>query len=118
MNQARRQAYLTLIETLLTCPSDEQTAILQANLELLDDEFAQYLREWATETLSNLDADQAEYCAKILYNLNLKISSLQQGSRRRNREIAIACLDIGLTIFTREAYSEDWARFQNSLGIA
>ena len=118
MNQARRQAYLTLIKTLLTCPSEEQTAILQANLELLDDEFAQYLREWATETLPNLDADIAESCAYILYNLNLKISSLQQGSHRSNIEIGIACLDIGLTIFTREAYSKNWAIFQNSLGVA
>ncbi len=118
MNQARRQAYLTLIESLLTWDSDEQTAILQANLELLDDDLAEYLREWATETLPNLDADIAENCAKILYNLNIKISSLQQGSRRSNIEIAIACLDIGLTIFTREAYSEDWAMFQNSLGMA
>ena len=40
MNQPRRQAYLTLIESLFNCPSEEQTAILQANLELLDDDFA------------------------------------------------------------------------------
>ncbi len=118
MNQPRRQAYLTLIESLLTCPSEEQTAILQANLELLDDDFAQYLREWATETLPNLDAGNAETRANILYNLDIKISSLQQGSRRSNIEIGIACLDIGLTIFTREAYSEDWANFHNSLASA
>jgi CHAT domain-containing protein len=118
MNQPRRQAYLPPIESLLTCPSEEQTAIRQANLELLDDDFAQYLREWATETLPNLDADQAETIANILYNLNIKISSLQQGSHRSNIEIAIACLDIGLTMFTRKADSEKWARFQNSLGIA
>ena len=118
MNQPRRQAYLTLIESLLTCPSEEQTAILQANLELLDDDFAEYLREWAAETLPNLDADRAETCANILHNLNREISSIQQGSHRSNIEIAIACLDIGLTMFTRKADSEKWARFQNSLGIA
>ena len=118
MNQPRRQAYLTLIKTLLTCPSEERTAILQANLELLDDDFAEYWREWATETLPNLDADIAESYANILYNLNLKISSLQQGSHRSNIEIGIACLDIGLTIFTREAYSEKWAKFQICLGVA
>jgi len=66
MNQPRRQAYLTLIESLLTWDSEEQIAILQANLELLDDEFAQYLREWATKTLPNLDADKAETRANIL----------------------------------------------------
>ncbi|PSB29000.1 hypothetical protein C7B69_09650 [filamentous cyanobacterium Phorm 46] len=118
MNQPLRQAYLTLIESLLTCPSEEETAILQANIELLDDEFAEYLREWATETLPNLDADKAENRANILYSLNLKFSSLQQGSRRSNIEIAIACLDIGLTIFTRAAYSEKWAMFQNGIANA
>jgi CHAT domain-containing protein/predicted enzyme related to lactoylglutathione lyase len=117
MNQALRQAYLTLIQSLLTWDSEEQTAILQANIELLDDDFAEYLREWATETLPNLDADKAETRANILFNLNIKISSLQQGSRRSNLEIAIACLDIGLTIFTRAAYAEKWAMFQNSLAI-
>ncbi|MEG4986777.1 tetratricopeptide repeat protein, partial [Microcoleus sp. BR0-C5] len=115
MNQPRRQAYLTLIESLLTWDSDEQTAILQANLELLDEDLAEYLREWATETLPNLDADQAETRANILHGLTLKFFSLHQGSRRSNIEIAIACLDIGLTIFTREAYSEKWAMFQNSI---
>ncbi|MEG4145780.1 CHAT domain-containing tetratricopeptide repeat protein [Microcoleus sp. Pol12B5] len=118
MNQPRRQAYLTLIESLLTCPRDEQTAILQANLELLDDDFAQYLRELATQILENLDADQAYNLANILYNLHIDFSNLPQGSRASNIEIAIACLDIGLTIFTREAYSENWAIFQNSLGGA
>jgi hypothetical protein len=56
----------------------------------------------------------AETRANILYDLNIKISSLQQGSRRSNIEIGIACLDIGLTMFTREAYSEDWANVSKS----
>ncbi|MBD1829940.1 CHAT domain-containing protein [Microcoleus vaginatus GB1-A2] len=116
MNEERHQAYLTLIQSLLTCPSEEEIPILQANLELLDDNFARSLREWATQTLGKLDADKAYNHANILYNLNIDFSSLQQGSRASNIEIAIACLDIGLTIFTREAYSEKWAMFQNSLG--
>ncbi|MEG4202940.1 hypothetical protein QUA20_03275, partial [Microcoleus sp. Pol7_A1] len=118
MNEERHQAYLTLIQSLLTCPSDEETAILQANLELLDDDFARYLREWATQILENLDADQAYYLANILYNLNQTFSSFQQGSRASNIEIVIACLDIGLTICTREADSEKWAMFQDSIASA
>ncbi|MEG4459195.1 hypothetical protein [Microcoleus sp. N9_A1] len=119
MNQPRRQAYLTLIESLLTCwDTDEQTAILQANLELLDDDFARYLREWATQILENLDADQADNLANILSNLDITFSSFQQGSRASNIEVAIACLDIGLTIFTRAAYPENWAIFQNNIAIA
>ena len=36
MNEARRQAYLNLIRSLLNCPSGEEKQILQANSELVD----------------------------------------------------------------------------------
>jgi tetratricopeptide (TPR) repeat protein len=117
MNEKRREAYLTLIQSLLNCPEDEQIVILQNNLELIDDNFAQYLREWATQTLAEMESDEAYKIANILYGFNIIFSSLQQGSRASNIEIAIACLDIGLTIFTREADLEKWGMFQNSLGI-
>ena len=45
MNQTRRQAYQNLIQSLFYSPNDGKLAILQANLELLDDEFAQYFRD-------------------------------------------------------------------------
>ncbi|MEG4395724.1 CHAT domain-containing tetratricopeptide repeat protein [Microcoleus sp. BROC3] len=102
MNQPRRQAYLTLIESLLTCPRDKQTAILQANLELLDDDFAQYLRELATKVLANLDVDKAYIFGQILSNLSLLFITLQQGSRASNLEIAIICNKIALTVWTRD----------------
>jgi hypothetical protein len=84
MNQPRRQAYLTLIESLLTCPSEEQTAILQANLELLDDDFAQYLREWATETLPNLDADIAENLCQ--YFIQFKSKNFKSSARQSQKQ--------------------------------
>jgi CHAT domain-containing protein len=120
MNEASREAYLNLIESLLTCPKEERTDILQANLELIDDGFARYLRQdWATQTLATLDAaEQAYKVANILYGLNISFKNLRQGSRASNLEVAIACLEIGLTVVTREADSEKWAKFQNSLGIA
>ncbi|MEG3978623.1 tetratricopeptide repeat protein, partial [Microcoleus sp. herbarium8] len=117
MNEQRRQAYLTLIQSLLTCPSDEEIAILQANLELIDDNFAQYLREWATQTLAAMESEEAYNFAANLYNFNLTISSFPLGSRAANIEIAIACLEVGLIIFTREAYPKNWGYNQNSLGI-
>ncbi|MEZ2240774.1 CHAT domain-containing protein [Microcoleus sp.] len=118
MNEARRQAYQNLIYSLLTCPSEEEIEILQANLELIDDNFAQFLREWATQTLASLDAELAYNLPNILYGLNMSFSNLRQGSRASNLDVAIACLESGLTIVNREAYSEKWAMFQNSLGIA
>jgi len=116
MNEARRQAYLNLIDSLLTCPSEEEIEILQANLELIDEGFAQYLREWATETLATLDAEEAYKRANFLYGLDITFYNLRQGRRASNLEVGIACLEIGLTVVTREAYSEKWAKFQNSLG--
>ena len=118
MNEARRQAYLNLIDSLLTCPSEEQIPILQAHLELIDDNFAQFLREWAIQTLATLDAEPAYNVANILHGLAKSFYNLRQGSRTNSLEAAIACLESGLTIVSSEAYSEKWARFQNSLGVA
>ncbi|MCC3438637.1 MAG: CHAT domain-containing protein [Oscillatoriales cyanobacterium] len=117
MNEKRRESYLTLIQSLLTCPSDEEITILQNNLELLDDGFAQYLREWATQTLAEMESEEAYNFAGNLYNFNITISSFPLGSRAANIEIAIACLEVGLIIFTREAYPKNWGYNQNSLGI-
>jgi hypothetical protein len=92
MNEARREAYQNLIESLLTCPKDERTDILQANLELIDDGFARYLRQdWATQTLATLDSEEAYNIAKILYDLNISFKNLWQGSRASNLEVAITC---------------------------
>jgi len=118
MNEARRQAYQNLIESLVTCPSEEEIEILQANQELIDDGFAQYLREWATEIMPTLDAEQAYNRADILCNLGMSFYKLRQGSLASNLEVSIACLEIGLTVVTREADSGKWARLQNSLGVA
>ncbi len=112
MNETRREAYQNLIESLLTCPTEKEIEILQANLELIDEDFAQYLREWATQTLGTLDAEEAENCVDFLYHLNIRFRNLRQGSRASNLEVAIACLEIALTVVTREAYSEKWAMFQ------
>jgi CHAT domain-containing protein len=147
MDQLRRQAYQNLIDALLTCDREERMGILQANLELIDEGFAQFLRrdwatqtlaklqggkafnwaiilsqflrqDWATQTLAKLQGGKAFNCAIVLYNLNLGFSSLGQGSRASNLEVAIACLEIGLTVITRKADSKNWAAFQNSLGNA
>ncbi len=117
MNQKRRESYLTLIQSLLTCPSDEEITILQANLELLDEDFAQYLREWATQTLAEMESEEAYKFASNIYSFNIVIGDFPLGSRANNLEIAIACDEIALIVWNRDDYAEKWAMIQNSMAI-
>ena len=49
MDEKRGQAYVNLIEQLLTCSNDEErTNILQANMELIDPQFLQVMENYAT----------------------------------------------------------------------
>ncbi|UZO78024.1 hypothetical protein M8120_09170 [Microcystis aeruginosa str. Chao 1910] len=49
MNEQRAQAYVNLIEQLLTCTNGEEiNNILQANQELIDPEFLQVMENYAT----------------------------------------------------------------------
>jgi hypothetical protein len=52
MDKTRLQAYVNLIEQLLTCTDDEElNNILQANQELIDPEFLQVMENYATGLL-------------------------------------------------------------------
>ena len=57
MNEARHQAYLNLIESLLNCPSGEESQILEANSELVDAGLVQVMLDEANNlrTFNNLD---------------------------------------------------------------
>jgi len=48
MNEQRAQAYVNLIQQLLTCTDDEEPNILQANQELIDPQFLQEMENYAT----------------------------------------------------------------------
>ncbi|GCA70728.1 hypothetical protein MiYa_02263 [Microcystis aeruginosa NIES-2519] len=49
MNEQRAQAYVNLIERLLTCTNDEElNNVLQANQELIDPDFLQVMENYAT----------------------------------------------------------------------
>ena len=116
MNQ--QPTYLTLIQSLLNSPRDQQIAILQNNLELIDDNFAQYLREWATQTLAEMESAEATNITINILNFCVLIQEFPLGSKSSNMEIAIAGYEVGLEIFKRHSYAEYWAAIQNNLANA
>ncbi|WP_395649407.1 tetratricopeptide repeat protein [Planktothrix agardhii] len=71
MNEQRLNAYLTLINNLLTCPSDEELKILQDNQELLDQDFLQVLLAIS----SQLQGAGRQQEAELLINLAEELSA-------------------------------------------
>ncbi|WP_373534298.1 tetratricopeptide repeat protein [Microcoleus sp.] len=118
MNEKRREACLTLIQSLLNSPEDEQIALLQQHLELLDDGFAQYLREWTTQTLAAIKSKEATKTTINIVNFSSLIQEFPLGSKSSNIEIAIAGYEVGMQVFKRDTYAEFWAAIQNNLATA
>jgi len=93
--------------------------LLQANLDKLDDNFAQVLRNWADATLivNKNNPGKTGYLAEVIGNFSNLISDLPF-NRASNLEIAIAGYEIVANILSREASLESWATLQHNLGIA
>ncbi|MBD1808187.1 tetratricopeptide repeat protein [Microcoleus sp. FACHB-SPT15] len=92
--------------------------LLQANLDKLDNNFAQALRSWATATLSELEAEQTRRTAVAIGNFSNLIREFPKGHRASNLEIAITGYEVIATVFTHQAFPDQWATTQNNLGNA
>jgi hypothetical protein len=70
MDDARLQAYVNLIEQLLTCADDEElNNILQANQELIDPQFLQVMENYATGLEEQGDNNPATWLRNIAQQL-------------------------------------------------
>ncbi|NEO72667.1 tetratricopeptide repeat protein [Moorena sp. SIO3H5] len=69
MDEERLQAYLNLIQQLLTCPSGEQVQILESNRELVDAELLQVM----TQEAEKLAADGNQNSADVLLRLRSEL---------------------------------------------
>ncbi|MEY3870236.1 MAG: hypothetical protein RLZZ338_4130 [Cyanobacteriota bacterium] len=61
MNQQRVEAYLNLIEKLLTCPSGEENAILNQHQDLIDEGLVIIMQALAQEMTENNDENRASF---------------------------------------------------------
>lgn len=123
MNENHLQADLNFLLQVLwtTAESNGNTRIiyplLQANLELLDNNFAELLRSWTTDTLQRQEPEQYQLLISIVINFCNRIKDFPLGNQANNLEIAIAGYEVADGVLTREAFSQEWAAIQNNLGL-
>ena len=86
--------------------------LLQQNLDKLDDNFADILRNWATNKFSKVEADVAEGIALDIGDLSNCIQEFPLGSKANNMEISIAGYEVMLNVFTHKSHRENWATFK------
>ncbi|MDE5112762.1 MAG: tetratricopeptide repeat protein, partial [Trichodesmium sp. St15_bin1_1] len=92
---------------------------LQQNLDKLDDNFADILRNWATAKFSEVEADVAESIALCLVQFSsILIEQFPLGSKANNMEIGIAGYEVVLKIFTYKSHRKIGAMTQIGLGNA
>ncbi|BAZ00161.1 TPR repeat-containing protein [Tolypothrix tenuis PCC 7101] len=92
--------------------------LLAKNIDKLDEVLAEILRQWETNRLGEVKANEAEILAAVIFTFSNLIAQFPLGDKASNMEIAIAGYEIALTVYTRSAFPENWAATQNNLGEA
>ncbi|MFB2920251.1 MULTISPECIES: CHAT domain-containing protein [Aerosakkonema] len=88
--------------------------ILESNINKLNDEFVQELRNFE-KNLGGMASFQAINVAANIFNFSNLIWHFPQGKRAINFRIAITGYEIAATVFTKEAFPEQWENVQNAL---
>ncbi|MFB2891681.1 CHAT domain-containing protein [Aerosakkonemataceae cyanobacterium BLCC-F50] len=89
-------------------------ALLKANLDKLDDNFTTVLKNWARDTL--LEVELAQELAEVISIFSQRICQFPLGIQAVNKEIAIAGYEVVATVFTQEFFLQDWANTKNDIG--
>ena len=124
MNQGSNSDDLEFLMQLLQTVSDSQGnpqqvyPFLQQNLDRLDLQLIKILTAWAKDIFAKVEATQAYNIAAVIFTLGNLIQQFPLGSRLVNLEIAIACYQRALQVYTPEDFPQDWAMTQNNLGSA
>jgi hypothetical protein len=89
-------------------------ALLKANLDKLDDNFTTVLKNWARDTL--LEVELAQELAEVINIFSQRICQFPLGIQAVNKEIAIAGYEVVATVFTQDFFLQDWANTKNDIG--
>ncbi|MEG4230863.1 CHAT domain-containing protein [Microcoleus sp. Pol11C3] len=93
-----------------------QKILLDANQEQIDEIFVKEMPDETDAMLSEVPPEKRKEIASGILVLSLHIHQLKKGNEANNLEIAIAGYEIASTVFTREAFPEEWALCQMFLG--
>ncbi|MFM6200741.1 MAG: tetratricopeptide repeat protein, partial [Dolichospermum sp.] len=118
-----QQDYLNfLMETLQKISENPNPQVIYPfwaqNLDKLDDNLARILDSWARNTLTQATPEQAYFIAVYIGNFSNLICQFPLGDITTHKEIAITGYEIALTIFTFDAFPQNWAATQNNLAAA
>jgi CHAT domain-containing protein/tetratricopeptide (TPR) repeat protein len=120
---ATPQEYLTFLASVLqtvTYSPDFRGVypLLRDNLDKLDQNFAQLLRQWAGSVLPGATSLETRRLGALIGNLSNGIGRFPLGNKANNLEIEIAGYETVAKVFTRSYFPQDWAMLQNNLGNA
>jgi CHAT domain-containing protein len=92
--------------------------LFRDNLALLNESLIPLLTTWHQTTVAKVDEDGKQFLASLLGGFANRIQQFPLGSRLINLEIAIECYHLALSVYTLDAYPENWASTQNNLAGA
>ena len=92
--------------------------LLQENLDKLNDNFAQILKFWAMEYLTQSTPQEVKKLAMLLEKVSYLMAEFPLGNIASNKEIALTCYQTIATIHTESNSPQEWAMTQNNLANA
>ncbi|NEP44777.1 MAG: tetratricopeptide repeat protein, partial [Okeania sp. SIO2H7] len=122
--RATEEEYLSFLRELLQLELESNSdpkvvyPFLARHQDKLDLTFAEMLVGWFQSVLDPNNSEANQALASLMNSLAVDINQFPLGSRANNLEIAIACYQAALEVYTRQAFPEQWATTQNNLGNA
>jgi CHAT domain-containing protein/tetratricopeptide (TPR) repeat protein len=118
--ESRLRFLMTVFQSIAESSGNPQVIypLFRDNLALLDESLIPILNAWHQTQFADADEDGKQFLASVLVTFANLIQQFPLGSRLINLEIAIACYEQALSVYTLEAYPEDWAGTQMNLAVA
>jgi tetratricopeptide (TPR) repeat protein len=92
--------------------------ILEANSDILNDDFAHLLQQWVSTVLPTLETEQVQIIAFFVGSFSELLLRFPKGNLASNIEIAIAGYQAASQFLPVETNLEEWIGFQVGLSVA